>query len=233
MDLASVTTSTVSALSSAPAHVDLFSVASQHRQAGHLKAAQDACYAALRINPHDHSMWNFLGVIAQEAGQLLTAIEHFKKAIAGQSRDVNYQINLAEIYRRTGQPDAAIALALHALALSPECPSALHTLGIAHCDRGDYRGGLSYLARAVSRAPNKALYHANLGFAFASLGHPEQAIVAYDNALLINPTDDHTKTLRAVTHLLLGNLPEGFAGFEIAFVLDWGAARVRNPLGRR
>src|SRR6201996_7681446 len=61
-------------------------------------------------------------------------------------------------------------------------PDALHLLGLALVQGGRAAEGATEIQKAIALRPNVSVYHANMGFALATLGHPEVAIRAYRKA---------------------------------------------------
>jgi tetratricopeptide (TPR) repeat protein len=72
-------------------------------------------------------------------------------------------VNLAIVYRQTGQNEAAETALERALALNPVHPAANNELGILARERGDFNAAEAAYRQAIAGDPDYALAHYNLG----------------------------------------------------------------------
>jgi tetratricopeptide (TPR) repeat protein len=94
---------------------------------------------------------------------------------------------LAEQHRRAGYLGNAEELCLAALGAEPENAEALHLLGIISHQSGRLDEAIAHITRAVERAPQSPLYHANLGELCRLAGRPEEAVVHGRRAVALKP----------------------------------------------
>lgn len=122
-------------------------------------------------------------------------------------------------------PPLAQALALHragrvrdamrkyeeVLRTAPEQADALHLLGQAHAQLGDFDRALPYLSRAVAARPNIAPYHLSHGLTLRELGRPAEALAALARAQALDPT-------LTEAHHQAGNILKGLGRYAEAAV---------------
>ncbi|MEQ1724942.1 MAG: sulfotransferase [Sphingopyxis sp.] len=88
---------------------------------GDLKAARSKGEVALRLQPNNASILQFLGVASCQAGDMKAGADYLRKAIANGGDSIDNRLNLAKAYIDAGQHDKAAALCEGALAeQSPE-----------------------------------------------------------------------------------------------------------------
>jgi Flp pilus assembly protein TadD len=124
---------------------------------------------------------------------------------------------LAEEHRRGGHLAEAQAMCLRVLAVRPDEPKALHILGLIAQQSGDFGGAIDRLRRAVTHAPDVAVYYAGLGEACRLAGRVEEAVAHARRALELKP--DYVEAL--------GNLALAMAGLER---LDEAAELLRQAI---
>lgn len=68
----------------------------------------DICIQILAIDYTRADIWNLAGIVMLELKIYKRAIEYFTQAAKCNQRDLDYQINLAEAYRRSGNPTQCV-----------------------------------------------------------------------------------------------------------------------------
>jgi TolB-like protein/class 3 adenylate cyclase len=84
---------------------------------------------------------------------------------------------------------AAEAVAIKALSLAPESPSARFCLGVVLVSTGRVEQGIAECERALTINPNLASAHATIGFCKALLGSPAETESHIKEALRLSPRD--------------------------------------------
>jgi tetratricopeptide (TPR) repeat protein len=139
---------------------DLLALAEQQRGAGRLADAEATCRRILATQPDEPNALHILALIAHQSGKLAEAIGHLQRAIALASE-------------ASSQRDNSIVRA--------------HSASEDARERaGDTRPEPGSSARA-SRAPNVALYQANLGEMCRLAGRIDEAIAAGRRAVALEP----------------------------------------------
>lgn len=88
-----------------------------------------------------------------------------------------------------GDLDAAAAIYLDVLTITPEDPTALHYIGILAHQRGDSETGLKFINRSIELAPENADWINDLGNVLAALERFDEAAAAFQAALSWQPDD--------------------------------------------
>src|SRR4051812_19708065 len=120
-----------------------------------------------------------------------------------------------------GQLREAEALYHQALAANPRDFSALNMLGVLKAQTGAAAEGLAWLEQALALNPMHAGTLVNVGNALSLLGRFDDAVAAYDRALLIQP-DAETFNNRGHALQSLNRPAEALASYEHALALDPG-----------
>ena len=111
---------------------------------------------------------NYLLAIAHlMAGQPVLAVDHARKAVAGQARDPRYHFTLGRACKASGDLDSAEAAYRQALVLDGDYADAMISLGIVLKTRGDADSAIALYDRALAKAPQSAAAHANRANALA------------------------------------------------------------------
>ena len=129
-------------------------------------------------------------------------------------------IGEAVAHQAAGRLDAAEAIYRRILAVRPDHPDALHLLGVAALQRGDFANAVDLISRAVRVRPDDPAFHANLGTARLESGDIDGAIAALRTALSHDP--DHADALFNLGNALRrqGNADEARAQFERVVALQ-------------
>lgn len=148
----------------------------------------------LRAQPRDLFIRNYLAEAAIATGRLADAEKLYREMDAIRPDDPNVINNLAWIAGQRGDP-GAMALAERAVALAPQNPAILDTLGELQMAQGQPEKGLESLRKAVDIAPDRPVLRANLARAYAQVGRKEDARKEFDAALERLPDDSPQRKL--------------------------------------
>ena len=164
-----------------------FALAQEHLKAGRLVDADRVCGDILRSQPDLAAVLHLRGIVALNRGDLESAVDLVRRAIAADSSVAIYHCNLGEMHRRAGRPDAALDAGLRALAIDADLPQALNNVGILYSERGAFDQAADYYRRATARAPDYAEAYSNLGNALRAGKRYDEALAAYRQALRVRP----------------------------------------------
>ncbi|MDP6816609.1 MAG: tetratricopeptide repeat protein [Alphaproteobacteria bacterium] len=120
-----------------------------------------------------------------------------KKIIADEAA-VAAAIGEGRAHHGAGRLRQAEAIYRGVLAAEPDCPDAVHLLGVIAHQNGDDGVAVELITKAIAANPRVAEYHNNLGTALKQLGRLEDAVAAYEEALELRPES-------AAAHYNLGN----------------------------
>ena len=199
------------------------SLAETERAAGRLAAAEALCHRILQVVPSDAGALHLLAIVLHEKGDPIGAVEALERAIAAKGDVPLYQANLAEMYRRVGRHEEAIAAGQRALALNPDNPLALNNLGIAYYDRDQYDRAIECYRRSLALSPGSPEAHNNLGSAMLAQGDATAALACFRHAVALKPDYVDAHNNLAMTLLLTGDFESGWSE------LEWRHRRVVRP----
>ena len=202
--------------------------ADAHHWLGILLARDPSTYSAsvqhleraLALDPHIPAGWVDLGCVYYFQRDLVKAAASFRAALAVTPDLVSAHANLGLVLKESDRRDEALVHLRRAHELAPE--GGLRNLVTTLIESDLCEEALAVASAAVERDP--ASYEARLFLAFArlKLNEPETALACYDDALKIRSDDAELYYHRGLAFQDLGRLPEAFADYERAHVLQPG-----------
>jgi FimV-like protein len=143
-------------------------------KAGRAKDADAKVAAWLKVHPQDTAVRLHMATMSLNNNDSKSAIEQFQAVLKQEPNNVGALNNLAMAYQ--AQKDArAVEYAEKALALAPNNPAVMDTLGYILVERGDIKRGLPYLEKAAAAAPAAINIRYNLAMAQMKAGDKEAA----------------------------------------------------------
>jgi tetratricopeptide (TPR) repeat protein len=155
------------------------------------------CRAVLAEEPHLWTLQTNLGVVLKQQGKFEEAIARFRQALRDNPRFMQAHNNLGNALSAAGRWQEAEAEFLSALALSPSNPVLLGNLADNYFRQGNIGKALAADAAAITHDRYNPQRYAEFGLKLATNRQPEQAIVCFKKALLLNPRDIGTQLLLA------------------------------------
>jgi Flp pilus assembly protein TadD len=213
-----------------PSTQNLIKEAIEHQRAGRLPQAAAIYQQILRSEPTNPDALHLLGLIAQETGQLNTAIELIRLASSIKPSGAMYY-NLGVALHAQGELDAAAESYRKAIALNPNDAKVHGNLGAVLQGQGKFDDAIKSYHRALVLDPRNAGAHSNLGVALETQGDVDAAIDHYRRSLALNSNE-------ASTYNNLGNalrtreqLDEAVESLRKAIALKPDYAEAHNNLG--
>lgn len=126
-------------------------------QDGKIGDAKEALERALSFQPKDARGQDLLACVYFRLGVYPRAIEIYRRLVAEHPREPVLRVNLAVVFLKTGQPEAALAELKAAIDVQPDHPKANSYLGLVYQRLGDHvrakeaylRAGLVHMARRM------------------------------------------------------------------------------------
>ena len=146
----------------------------------------DICIQILGIDCTRTDIWSLAGIVMLKLEMYEKAVEYFTQASNFAPNDFSHRINLAEAYRRGGNPQASIAelsLLLTQEKVMENNPTLHFNLAKAYSDIEDSQNSIKHYTIAIKLDPNDLGAMFNLANAQVSLKHFGEAIELYLNAL--------------------------------------------------
>jgi len=191
-----------------------------HAAKGRHGEAIAAFEQALAGDPGDAKVLFALGNTARALGMAEAAENFYGRVLAREPGRVEALVNLANLLRAQARFADAEALLRPALATAPDAAALRLTLGSVLREQGDAAGAEAAYRAALASKPDYAAALANLADLAADRGESAAALELYGRALKRDPGNAQARLNRAVLHLLLGNLKDGWRDY---------AARLKVP----
>ena len=207
---------------------------------GKKERAIELCDRGIQEKPNLAPLLHLRGVLYFEQGQYREAVQLVERAIGCGGGVAEYHNSLGAAFKKLGENDKALKAYQEALGLRPDFAEACNNLGELLYDQERFSEAQTYYRRALSfnRSYPDALY--NLGNVLKRQGHLQEALDNFNTCLTLEPGYRDCRWNRGLTHLMLGNYPQGFEDYEERFHqdhfpsrrLDLGGARWRGePIG--
>jgi tetratricopeptide (TPR) repeat protein len=173
-----------------------------------------------------------LGVLTRQHTANFASVQAlWESATNAKPDNVHAHYNLAETFRRQGQPELAIASLRNGLAAHEAYADAHTNLGGLLIAKGSLAEGLAHVKRGVALAPYSALARYNLGLALGLSGDIEGALVEFERTLRLQP--DHWEARRKLVraYLALGRRDQALPHARALRAHAPGDPLVREALG--
>ena len=141
-------------------------------------------------------------------------IELDRQAVALDPGFVDAYAELALAYDKLGRIDEAEPAARRALELDRGSAQANRLMAYVTTQRGDPDAALVYMREAVRLAPSRPAMHLGLGFTLQDDGHAAEALVEFERAIALDPTDNFYRGVAAKNELSLRRYRRGQARIE-------------------
>jgi len=175
---------------------------------------------ALAERPDDARVLFALANTARALGLARPAEEFFRRVLALEPQRLEALVNLANLLRAAGNMAAAESLLAPALTRNPDSAELWLTLGSVHREMGDAMRAQAHYREALARRPDYPAALANLADLRADCGDTKEALALYDRVIRRDPHNAQARLNRAVLHLLVANLKDGWRDY---------AARLKVP----
>ena len=148
-------------------------------------------------------------------GEAGGAAAEFERALAAQPGSPTVRRTVFEALKRAGFPRRAAELQLGFLRQEPDAaPIRWSIAAESFLEAEDPVAAQNLLGEALERFPDSALLHGTLGRTIAEQGRFEQALVAHEKAVALDPGGAEARLQRSRTLLWAARFDEGLADFE-------------------
>jgi len=205
---------------------EVYALALQYHQAGHLPQAEQLYQQILQANPNHADTHHLLGVLDYQMGRHDQAVKSIRYALALNPSAAGYYCNLGLAYQALGKTAEAAAAYEQVLRLEPQSAEAHCVLGNLLAVLGRLDEAVRHCQEALRFRPGFAGAHNNLGLALSKQGKLDEAVVQFQLAVQFDPhyAAAHTNLGQAwnnlgIARLKQGRLDEARACFEQALQL--------------
>ena len=205
---------------------------------GHLDKALVTYERAFELAPGDSDLMLNLGLSAWNLGMYEGAERMFRHFIERRPDHPAGYNNLGSILRDQGKLSVAIEVLRGAIYRMPNEAMLWNTLATVLAEEGRVEESLVFYTEALRLDPKMARVWHNLGYAFSHLGRLEEALEAYTSSLALTQfgyDEIETKHSRSICQIGLGQIEEGFKGYEIRHTplfRAWQLHYTKAPLWR-
>ena len=169
------------------------------------------------------------GEARSTAEQLIGELEHSDDP-AHREIYLNTLNNLGLVLTELDEPEAAEALYLKIISLSPEQIDPYINLAKLSAFRENLREAIDWFDKALAIDPENARLHNHLAIFLRDANRPDLALPHHLSALARNPGDVEQRYYLGLSQLALGNLEEGFANHEFRWARREGGAKSDLPI---
>ncbi|WP_320064880.1 tetratricopeptide repeat protein [Micromonospora sp. RTGN7] len=160
--------------------------AALHRAAGRSRAAIKDYGTAIRLGPHLPEAYYNRAVLQQERGRPERARDDLDRVLAIDPGHLDARIALVNLHLRRGAFDAAEAGARAGLALAPQEPALLCTLGLVRSERGSPADADELFTRALAGDPELVEAWTNRAAVRFECGDVAAAVADLDRAVMLS-----------------------------------------------
>ncbi len=205
-------------------------LAIQHHRANRLAEAETIYRQILRMEPNHAPALHLLGMIAQRAGDMDTAIDLIGRAIKVQPSCPLY-CDLGSAYRSQGKLDAALECFRQALLLQPDFADAHNQMGATLHALGRFDEAIGHYHQVLALRPDYVEVYNNLGLALQAQGKLPEATEQFQRAIARQPefADAHSNLGNVLRDQ--GRLDEAMIHYSKAAQLSPDFADTFNNLG--
>jgi tetratricopeptide (TPR) repeat protein len=186
---------------------------------------------AYELDPKNVDVIVNLGVAAHLAGRLRQALDHFRAAVRVNHRHALARYNCAVAYTLLDQFDEAEAQATELMALYPDLPEALNTIGVIRLLQGHLVDAAEHFRRAADAVPRSAIVRANLGLAYYVEGDLPAAGEQLQYAISLDPKLAAAYDIAGRVAVRVNKIPEATEYFEALVKLEPSNPDAHSNLG--
>ena len=183
------------------------------------------------LKPHLTQMWQLLGSLYYQTGNLIDAIEALRNAHKNEPNNLAFMVQLGDFLRQGNEVSEAINILEKATELAPEDANAWTNLGVAFQQEKRITDAKIAYEKALALNPKSAAISSNLGAMAREAGELESALGYFEKALEIEPNLAEAHSNLGSTLQGLGRLDEAEASYKQAIALQPDFANAHSNLG--
>lgn len=187
-------------------------------RAGDLVQAKVGFESVLRAEPRNVDALNMLGMLAQQQGRSVDALEFLSRAVAVKPHYGIY-LNIGNIQALLGHPERAAAAYGMAIGLKQDFAPAHAQLGALMRTVGRLEDALAHFRKAVTLAPGVSDGHLQVANVLHLLGRLEDAVTSCRVAVTLSPNNGAAHTYLGMCLSDLGQTSEATPHLDMALYL--------------
>ncbi len=166
----------------------LFSQAIKQYQAGNFEVVEQLCRQTLLEQPNTDQAWHLLGLLAHQAANHDAAIDYLTLAIAINSANPLYHLDLGLVYGKTGRLEQAAQSYQEALRWQPDEAETYYLLAAVQKRLGQSAAAIQNLRQAINLDPTMSQAFYELGLLLATAKQWAEAEQCYRAVIRLQPT---------------------------------------------
>jgi predicted O-linked N-acetylglucosamine transferase (SPINDLY family) len=210
---------------------EVFALALQHHEAGHLIHAGRLYKQILCDEPHHADAHHGLGVLALQRGDYESAITLIRQAVGLNPADARYYSNLGLAQEALGKLQEAEASYEQAIRLQPDLADAHDNLANTLRRQGRLERAVTQCREALRLRPGFPEAHSNLGNILLDLGKLDEAVTHYRLALRARPNYAKANNNLGIALERQGKTDEAICCFRDALRMEANYAEAYYNLG--
>ena len=175
-----------------------------------------------------------LAVLSGDSGLLHTSQGLFQEVVDLVPSAWPLYNQLAAVYLKSGQPEAALETLEASLALTEDHPNASFARvlrGVAYRDLGQHVKAVQEFDEAIRVSPTNLQAYNNRAMTFWILGNTKRALEDLNEAIRIHPDDIEALSIRGFSYRELGQPKRAIEDLDLAILLDPEHAIAYNNRG--
>ena len=134
-------------------------------------------------HPNHPKILNLIGLAYYQLKNLNMALEYIMKAIANDSKEIGFYINLGNIYRELQNYSDAENAYMRGLEINNNSSELFYNIGILYASQHKYKDAIKYYERSLKMNPLNKFNLDNLGNAYKELARFDEAIKCHKKAI--------------------------------------------------
>lgn len=184
---------------------------SLHQQ-GNLEDAENAYFEALKLDNRNAEVYNLIGVLKLQKGEVEAAIESVERAISISPEAYFYE-TLFQAYIRNEDYNKIVSKEMEVTKLYPDNFSLLFNLALAYKNLNQNRKAMNYYEKALKINPSSYQAWFNLAHLYSIEGEYKNAVSALKICTKLRP-DDETEYFYSLALMQIKDYKNGLKHFE-------------------
>lgn len=192
---------------------DIIDVGFSLHQNGKLEEAENAYFEALKMDNKNSEVYNLIGVLKLQQGDINSAIEYIEKAISI-SPEVYFYETLFQAYIRNNDFEKIISQEDFIIKSYPENFALLFNLALAYKNIQKNREAIKYYEKALNANPASYQAWFNLAHLYSVEAETKNALSALEICKKLKPDDDDTEYFLSLALMRVKDYEKGLKHFE-------------------
>ena len=164
--------------------------------------------------PNHPKILNLIGLAYYQLKNLNMALKYIMKAIANDSKEIGFYINLGNIYRELQNYSDAENAYMRGLEINNNSSELFYNLGILYTNQHKYNEAINYYERSLKINPLNKYNLDNLGNAYTEIARFDEAIKCHNKAIDLDHNFSQAKFNLSLIMLLTNPTSSAWGKYE-------------------